>query len=113
MTVADERIRAENCGPRYDRLMMLETRRRTRDAIRRVAARISPGMTASDAFAITREELRADGLVRGWHGINIRFGANTLKPFDEPSEPGVALGDDDIYFIDIGPHARDGRAGPG
>ena len=33
----------------------------------------------------------------------MRFGSNTTKNFDDPSEPGVVLGENDIFFIDIGP----------
>lgn len=40
---------------------------------------------------------------RGWHAIHVRFGPNTLKNFGEPSEPGVVLRPDEIFFIDIGP----------
>lgn len=47
------------------------------------------------------------GMARGWHGINIRFGVNTLNTFDVPTKPGIVLGEDDIYFIDIGPIWRD------
>jgi Xaa-Pro aminopeptidase len=47
--------------------------------------------------------LREAGLLRGWHGLHLRFGENTLKPFGAPSEPGVVLKPDDIFFIDIGP----------
>jgi len=40
---------------------------------------------------------------RGWHHIIVRFGPNTTKDFMERSEPGVVLGSDDIFFVDIGP----------
>ncbi len=39
----------------------------------------------------------------GWHHIIVRCGPNTTKDFMEKSEPGVVLGDDDIFFVDIGP----------
>ncbi|QIY79329.1 hypothetical protein [Chromobacterium violaceum] len=32
------------------------------------------------------------GMQRGWHDVYARFGANTLKTFGAPSEPGVRLG---------------------
>jgi hypothetical protein len=40
---------------------------------------------------------------RGWHHIIVRCGSNTTKDFMERSEPGVVLGDNDIFFVDIGP----------
>jgi methionyl aminopeptidase len=40
---------------------------------------------------------------RGWHHVITRFGPNTTKDFMAPSEKGVVLGDNDIFFIDIGP----------
>jgi len=33
----------------------------------------------------------------------VRFGPNTTKDFEAKSEPGVVLGEQDIFFIDIGP----------
>jgi methionyl aminopeptidase len=47
--------------------------------------------------------LRDAGLRKGWHKILVRFGQNTIKNFEDPSTPGVVLGDDDIFFLDIGP----------
>jgi methionyl aminopeptidase len=51
-------------------------------------------------------------LRRGWHHIIVRFGPNTTKDFMEPSEKGVVLGPDDIFFIDIGP-VDNGNEGDG
>lgn len=96
-------MQAEACGPRYDHLMMLEARRRSLEALRRVASRIAPGMTEENAVALMRDELRAGGMVRGWHAIKVRFGVNTLLTFRQPAQPGVVLGDDDVFFLDIGP----------
>ncbi|MGN5477781.1 hypothetical protein ACTMU2_15105 [Cupriavidus basilensis] len=35
--------------------------------------------------------------------VYVRFGTNTTKTFGAASEPGVVLGEDDIFPIDIGP----------
>ncbi|MGD1826300.1 hypothetical protein A203_13410 [Chromobacterium violaceum] len=42
-------------------------------------------------------------MLRGWHDVYARFGANTLKTLGAPSEPGVRLGEDDSFFVDIRP----------
>lgn len=78
-----------------------------------VARAIVPGMFEEEALALLRRSLKAAGMLRGWHGIHIRFGRNTLKNFGEPSEPGVVLGQNDIFFIDIGPvwQGHEGDAG--
>jgi Xaa-Pro aminopeptidase len=102
-----DRVRAEACGPRYDRLMMLEARRRTFEVISRLSSEIVPGMTEEEGVALTRRVLSEAGMARGWHGINVRFGVNTLNAFHVKSKPGVVLGKDDVYFIDIGPIWRD------
>lgn len=94
---------AEAVGRNYDREMMLEARRRTRLAIRAIAAAIEPGLAEETAREHARQVLRDADMARGWHGIHVRFGRNTLKRFGEPSEPGVVLQENDIYFIDIGP----------
>lgn len=106
------RDRQERNGPAFDPAMMLQARERTRAAIARIAAGVAPGMTEEAGQALARQVLKDAGTLRGWHGIHVRFGANTLKNFGEPSAPGVVLGEDDIFFIDIGPvwqgHEGDG-----
>jgi Xaa-Pro aminopeptidase len=47
--------------------------------------------------------LKAAGMRRGWHDVYVRFGPNTTKTFGAASEPGVVLGTNDIFLIDIGP----------
>jgi len=105
--VEEERVRAEAVGARYDRQMMLEARNRTRDAIRAIASRIAPGMAEEEGMETARSVLREAGMLRGWHAIHVRFGRNTLKRFGEPSDPGVVLAQDDIFFIDVGPVWKD------
>jgi methionyl aminopeptidase len=60
-------------------------------------------MVEEDAKAMARDLLSGLGMRRGWHHIIVRFGPNTTKDFMARSEPGVVLGADDIFFIDIGP----------
>ena len=98
---------AESIGSRYDRAGMVETRHRTFKAIRTISERIRTGMTEEEGLEVARQVLREDGLLRGWHGIKLRFGENTTLTYRLPSQPGVVLGDDDIYFVDIGPVWKD------
>ncbi len=98
-----EQDELERVGPNYDLQMMGEVRRRTREAINKIAAKVRPGMVEEDAIAMARELLREEGLLRGWHGTYVRFGRNTTKIYGAPSEPGVILGEDDIFLVDIGP----------
>lgn len=101
---ADEKRRyEERHGPAFDPALLLEARRHTRQAIADIAAHVRPGMAEEEAAAFARAHLKSVGLLRGWHGLHVRFGTNTLKNFGEPSEPGVVLGADDLFFIDIGP----------
>jgi Xaa-Pro aminopeptidase len=102
-TTLDERNAHEGVGPDFELQMMLEARKRTWRAIQDIAERVRPGMLEEDAVEMAREVLRDSGLLRGWHGLQLRFGENTLKPFGAPSEPGLVLQTDDIFFIDIGP----------
>jgi methionyl aminopeptidase len=60
-------------------------------------------MVEEDARAMARDLLAEQGMAKGWHHILVRFGPNTTKDFLEPSEKGVVLGSDDIFFVDIGP----------
>ncbi|WP_414439367.1 M24 family metallopeptidase [Burkholderia sp. 22PA0106] len=93
----------EDVGPNFDIAGMLDVRRRSRAAVHAIAARIAPGMREEDATRVARTVLREHGLLRGWHKIIVRFGANTVREYGNPSAPGVVLAADDIFFIDIGP----------
>ncbi|AME28093.1 MULTISPECIES: M24 family metallopeptidase [Burkholderiaceae] len=93
----------ETVGPNYDAEKMLLVREMTRDAIHQIARAVKPGMVEEDAVDMAKDILAEQGMLRGWHDVYVRFGSNTTKTFGADSEPGVVLGDDDIYLIDIGP----------
>jgi methionyl aminopeptidase len=64
---------------------------------------VKVGMVEEDARAMARDVLSDQGMRKGWHHIIVRFGPNTTKDFMEPSDKGIVLGSDDIFFVDIGP----------
>lgn len=101
---------AENVGTTYSQERMLDARGRSWQALRDIAARIVPGMNEPETVELAKERLDAAGMQRIWHPSIIRFGANTLKTFRQPSAPGTVLQDNDIFFIDLGP-VFDGHEG--
>jgi Xaa-Pro aminopeptidase len=101
---------AENVGAAFSRERMLAARERSWAALRDIAGRIVPGMSETDAAALAKERLDAAGMQRIWHPSIVRFGANTLKTFRQPSAPDAVLRADDIFFIDLGP-VFDGHEG--
>jgi Xaa-Pro aminopeptidase len=103
MNAAIEQADLERVGPAFSPDKMLAVRTMTRDAIHAIAAAIRPGMVEEAAVEMAKEQLAERGLLRGWHDVCVRFGRNTVKTFGAPSEPGVVLGEDDIFFVDIGP----------
>jgi len=102
MTDTDVQTRAEGVGDAFSAEAMLDVRKRTLRAMWDIAARIGAGTTEENAVAIAADVLREQGLRKGWHKIIVRCGANTIKNFHDASEP-VVLGDNDIFFVDIGP----------
>ncbi len=97
----------EGVGPSYSIDKMLEMRLRTRHAVHAIAAKVEAGMTEYTARAMARRTLSELGLRRGWHPIIVRLGANTSRQFLDRSGGDVVLGDDDIFFVDIGPIYED------
>lgn len=93
----------ESTGAAYSVAQLMDVRTRTRKAVGSIAAQVEVGMVEEDAKAMARDTLSGLGMRRGWHHIIVRFGPNTTKDFMERSEPGVVLGTDDIFFVDIGP----------
>jgi methionyl aminopeptidase len=93
----------EATGERFAVQPFLEMRQRTRRAVNDIASRVKVGMVEEDARAMARDVLSDQGMRKGWHHIIVRFGPNTTKDFMEPSDKGIVLGSDDIFFVDIGP----------
>jgi Xaa-Pro aminopeptidase len=93
----------EKTGSNFSLEALMSARRKTKEAIALIASHIKPGMLEEDARQMTKETLDQLGSNKGWHKILVRFGANTIKNFEDPSERGVKLGDGDIFFLDIGP----------
>lgn len=91
----------EAVGDRFDASRMLHARDRTWAALHGIRERMRPGITEDQARAEAAEVFRALGFERLWHPVIIRIGANTTKTYRERSEP-VQLGENDIYFIDLG-----------
>lgn len=94
---------AERVGALHDPSTMLEARSRARAAVQDLASRVVAGMTEEEGLALARRTLRAHGFEADWVEPCVRFGTNTLKKYAEPSDPGVVLGRDDVWYVDVGP----------
>ncbi|NUT77936.1 aminopeptidase P family protein [Pseudomonas sp. C1C7] len=92
----------EAVGEHYQLETMRYAQQMTWKAIERIAAVITPGMHESEAQLRAKEILAELGMDRIWHPLLVRFGANTLKTFKQRSEGDPVLGEDDIFFIDMG-----------
>ncbi len=93
----------ERVGVDFSAATMLSVRDKTRAAIHSIATQCRPGMVEEDAVEMAKGVLKQAGMQRGWHDVYVRFGSNTTKTFGEASDPGIVLGEDDIFLIDIGP----------
>jgi len=71
-------------------------------ALHGIRERMQPGIDEAQAQAQAVEVFQALGMDRLWHPTIIRIGANTTKIYRERSDSGVRLGENDIYFIDLG-----------
>ncbi|MDY0744629.1 M24 family metallopeptidase [Paucibacter sp. R3-3] len=103
----------EAVGEKFSLDAMQHAREQSMEAVRRIAARIRPGMTTEEATADATALLKDMGMDRIWHPTLIRFGDDTLKRFSDRADPTRVLGEDDIFFIDIGPvwRGHEGDAG--
>jgi Xaa-Pro aminopeptidase len=97
---------AERVGPAFTIEGMERARAETRKAIAAIAARIRPGMVEEEAVEMAKQIIRSQGHELSWHPTRVRFGPNTMKPMKEASTPGVVLGENDIFFIDIAPRVE-------
>jgi len=93
--------RQEAVGDRYDPQRMLHARERSWAALHGIRERMHPGISEEQAKAAAAEVFASLGMERLWHPVIVRIGSNTTKTYRERSEP-VTLGENDIYFIDLG-----------
>jgi Xaa-Pro aminopeptidase len=99
----DVQLGLEKTGAAFTTDKMLMVRGVTRSAIGEIATACKPGMVEEDAVEMAKDILAKHGMVQGWHDVYVRFGTNTTKTFGAASDPGIVLGADDIFLIDIGP----------
>jgi hypothetical protein len=92
----------EAVGKNFSPTRMQYAREKTFEAVQRIAEDIRPGITEQQAKIEVQVRLEAMGMERLWHGIIIRFGTDTLKTFDQKIDPEQVLGENDIFFIDLG-----------
>jgi methionyl aminopeptidase len=93
----------EKTGSNFSVGSLMNARSKTKEAIALIASSVKPGMLEEEARQLAKETLDRLGSHKGWHKILVRFGPNTVKNFEDPSEREVRLRDGDIFFIDIGP----------
>ena len=92
----------ETVGEKFDIESMRFASEQSWLGIERMAAVFQAGLRESEAAHLGLRILDDLGMERIWHPLHVRFGANTMKTFKEASEGDPVLGEDDIYFIDIG-----------
>jgi Xaa-Pro aminopeptidase len=92
----------EAVGQGFDAARMLHARSKTWEALQGIRERMRPGISEDEAQAEAKAVFASLGMERLWHPVIIRIGPNTTKIYRERSTPGVRLGENDIYFIDLG-----------
>ena len=89
-------------GAKFDLQKMRHARDKTFEAVNLIASQVIVGMSESQARAMAKATLIEMGMDRIWHQILVRFGVNTLKKFNEPSDGAPILQANDIFFVDLG-----------
>jgi Xaa-Pro aminopeptidase len=92
----------EAVGARFDSALMRRARERSWAVLHAIHARMRPGIGEDEAKAMATEVFRELGVERLWHPVLIRIGPNTTMTYRQRSLPGVRLGENDSYFIDLG-----------
>jgi Xaa-Pro aminopeptidase len=96
----------EAVGPAFDPDALRFASAQSWRAVERMVETFKPGLRESKATALATGILQDFGMERIWHPPHIRFGANTKKKYNEKSDGDPVLGEDDIFFVDIGPVFR-------
>lgn len=98
MKPAEERI-SEHFSPEK----LQAAQKRAWGIVREAAGMMRPGMTEEQGEDVLKGVIARAGSTKFWHRPHLRFGRNTLKAYSEPSETGVVLQANDLFFMDIGP----------
>jgi len=100
--MTDDHPRREAVGENFSLPAMIRARDLTFEAVKQIAAAITPGMTEGRGGEVAQEILEAMGMERLWHRNVIRFGPGTLETFFGAFTPDYVLQDDDIFYVDLG-----------
>jgi methionine aminopeptidase len=92
----------QDFGGKFQLDKLIAARSVARDLAYELSSHITPGMTEEDAHKIYKELCSKFPLEKQWHPAKLRFGPNTLCQFKDVSVPYI-LGEEDVFFIDIGP----------
>ena len=92
----------EAVGRRYDAALMQRARERSWAVLQDIRRRMQPGIGEDEAKAMAAEVFTQHGVERLWHPPIIRIGPNTTETYRQRSDSDVRLGEEDIYFIDLG-----------
>ena len=101
-TSTPEQLAKERTGTRFSLQKMQTARDLTMQAVQLIAARIKPGMNEETAQQLAISVLTDMGMERLWHQAIVRFGSNTLKIYKDRIDPAQVLGENDLFFIDLG-----------
>jgi CDP-4-dehydro-6-deoxyglucose reductase len=93
----------ERVSERFTLDGILDARRRSMDAVREIAALMTPGITTGEAIALADQHLQRMGASHNWHPTYIRFGPDSQSPAVQPTDRSRKLGENDIFVVDIGP----------
>jgi Xaa-Pro aminopeptidase len=102
-----QKLTNETVGEKFQLNLLQEARDKTFALIEQVSAVIRPGMTENEARTIIQKIQKEMGSARSWHAPQIRFGENTLMSFGQKGKENNVLGDNDIFFLDLGPLFND------
>jgi Xaa-Pro aminopeptidase len=92
----------EAVGTRFDPALMQRARELSWQALQGIRERMRPGISEPEARTEATAVFESLGMERLWHPTIVRIGANTTKIYRERSDDSVRLGENDIYFIDLG-----------
>ncbi len=92
----------QSFGEHFDLKKLIHARNVAREMTYELSSHLRPGMTEEDAHRLYKELCTRYPVEKQWHPPKLRFGPNTICNFKDVSDPHV-LGEEDIFFIDIGP----------
>ncbi len=107
----EDRKVLEAVSPEFLMAGLKRAQEKTKAVALEICRALKPGMNEDAGRKLGLEIFADHGVKKHWHRPHVRFGPGTRLNFNHPMQLEHALGESDIYYLDLGPVWKDEETG--